>query len=95
MGTLRVWKSGALLTVWALSGAGQTLPVEIQIVVYDKAEVGPKRCLWPSISREGFCWPRLWTPDGRPVQFRICNGSGWISPHGDTTNALAHRAWIA
>jgi hypothetical protein len=81
MGTLRVWKSGALLTVWALSGAGQTLPVEIQIVVYDKAEVGPKRCLWP--------------PDGRPVPFRICNGSGWISPHGDTTNALAHRAWIA
>jgi hypothetical protein len=42
MGTIRVWKSGALLTVWALCGAGQTLPVEIQIVVYDKAEVGPK-----------------------------------------------------
>jgi hypothetical protein len=42
MGAIRAWKSGALLTLWALSGAGQTLPLEIQIVVYDRAEVGPK-----------------------------------------------------
>jgi len=39
---IKVWTSGVLLTVWALSGAEQTLPVEIKIVVYDKAHVGSK-----------------------------------------------------
>ena len=42
MGAIRAWKSGALFTVCALSGAAQTLPVEIPIVVYDSGKIGPK-----------------------------------------------------
>lgn len=42
MGAIRAWNSGPLLTIWALSGVGRPLPVEIQIVVYDNASVGPK-----------------------------------------------------
>jgi hypothetical protein len=42
MGVIRAWKSGALLTICVLSGAGQIVPVEIQIVVYDGGGVGPK-----------------------------------------------------
>src|SRR3954447_8602176 len=42
MGAIRGWKPSALLGVWALSCAGQTISAEIRIVVYDTARVGPK-----------------------------------------------------
>jgi hypothetical protein len=42
MGAIRTWKSGALLIIWALAGAGQTLSIKIQIVVYDSGKIGLK-----------------------------------------------------
>jgi hypothetical protein len=38
----RAWRSGALVTFWALGAAGQTVPIRIQIVVYDSGNVGVK-----------------------------------------------------
>lgn len=42
MEATRACKLGALLTICTLAGAGQTPPVEIQIVTYDTAKIGPK-----------------------------------------------------
>jgi hypothetical protein len=42
MGTIRAWRLGVPLALWTLSGAAQTLPLRIQIMVYDRAGVAPK-----------------------------------------------------
>lgn len=42
MRAIRVWKSGLPLALCALCSAGESLPVKIQIVVYDRAALAPK-----------------------------------------------------